>query len=78
MIARLLRAGLLTAVTEPRGALTALLTLRADFSDRPMHYPGLGQLIERHRKPIFPMELDDLRAVIEHPAALPDVQLIFA
>src|SRR5207244_5945368 len=35
------------------------------------------QLIERHRKPIFPMELDDLRAVIEHPAALPDVQLSF-
>src|SRR5205823_359745 len=68
---------LLTAVTEPRGALIALLTLRADFSDRPMHYPELGQLIERQRKPVFPMEIDDLRATIEQSAVLPDVGLTF-
>jgi Novel STAND NTPase 1/WD domain, G-beta repeat/Trypsin-like peptidase domain/TIR domain len=68
---------LLTAVTEPRGSLILLLTLRADFSDRPMHYPELGHLLERHRRPVFPMELEDLRATIESPAALPDVRLTF-
>ena len=68
---------LLTAVTEPRGPLTVFLTLRADFSDRPMYYSELGHLIERHHQPVFPMELDDLRATIEQPAALPDVQLTF-
>ncbi len=68
---------LLTAVTEPRGPLIVLLTLPADFSDRPMHYPELGHLIERHRQPVFPMELDELRATIEQPAALPDVGLTF-
>ena len=68
---------LLTAVTEPRSPLIVLLTLRADFSDRPMHYPELGHLIERHHRPVFPMELDELRATIEQPAALPDVQLSF-
>jgi hypothetical protein len=68
---------LLTAVNEARGSLIALLTLRADFSDRPMYYPELGHLIERQRRAVFPMEIDDLRATIERPAALPDVQLSF-
>jgi len=68
---------LLTAVTEPRGSLIVLLTLRADFSDRPMHYPELGHLIERHRRPVFPMELEELHATIESPAALSDVELTF-
>ncbi len=68
---------LLTAVSEARGSLVALLTLRADFSDRPMHYPDLGHLIDRYRRTVFPMEIEDLRATIEQPAALPDVGLTF-
>jgi len=68
---------LLTAVTESRGPLIVLLTLRADFYDRPMQYAKLGQLIKDNHKAIFPMEVGDLRAVIEQPAALPDVQLTF-
>jgi S1-C subfamily serine protease len=68
---------LLTAVTEPRGPLIVVLTLRADFYDRLLHYPALGRLIENHHQAIFPMEIEDLRAVIEQPAALPDVQLSF-
>src|SRR5437870_3530381 len=42
-----------------------------------MHYPELGQFIEDHHKPIFAMGIKDLRAIIEQPAALPDVQLSF-
>ncbi len=68
---------LVAAVTEPVGPLIVLLTLRADFYDRPMHYPQLSQLIEAHHKSVLPMNLRDLRAVIEQPAALPDVQLLF-
>src|SRR5207249_9634627 len=34
-------------------------------------------LIQKHHHLVFPMQLQDLRAVIEHPAALPDVQLTF-
>ena len=37
---------LVTAVTEPGGPVLALLTLRADFYDRPMAYPALGALLE--------------------------------
>ena len=66
---------LLTAVTEPDGPVIAVLTLRADFYDRPMRYPKLCRLIEAHHVPVLPMAVHDLRAVIEEPAALPDVQL---
>ena len=38
---------LLTACSEPRGPLLVLLTLRADFFDRPMQYPDLFDLV-RH------------------------------
>jgi serine/threonine protein kinase len=68
---------LVTAMTEPQGAVIVLLTLRADFYDRPMAYPAFYQLIETHQKAVLPMTMVDLRAVIKGPAALPDVQLSF-
>ncbi len=68
---------LVAAVTEPHGPLIVLLTLRADFYDRPMHYLQLSQLIEAHHKSVLPMNPHELRAVIEQPAVLPDVQLLF-
>jgi hypothetical protein len=68
---------LLTAATEPHGSLFALLTLRADFYDRPLLYPELGRLIEAQHLTTYPLSMRDLRAVIEQPAQLPDVQLIF-
>ena len=68
---------LVTATTEPHGPIIVLLTLRADFYDRPISYPELGQLIDRHHQLVFPMKLDELRATIEQPAALPDVRLTF-
>jgi serine/threonine protein kinase len=68
---------LVTAMTEPHGAVVVLLTLRADFYDRPMAYPALHQLIETHQKAVLPMAMEDLRAVIKGPAVLPDVQLSF-
>ena len=68
---------LINAITEPGGPVVLILTLRADFSDRPMQYPELYRLIDAHHSPVLPMELDDLRSAIEQPAALPDVQLTF-
>ena len=68
---------LLTSITEQLGPLLVLLTLRADFYDRLLQYPELYQIVKAHQRPLFPMEVDDLRATIEQPAALPDVQLTF-
>jgi hypothetical protein len=42
-----------------------------------MAYPELGQLIQPQQTLVWPMETDDLRAVIRRPAELPDVQLAF-
>jgi TIR domain/Trypsin-like peptidase domain len=68
---------LVTAITEPHGPVTVLLTLRADFYDRPLAYPALGQLIPSHQMVVLPMAIPELREVIEKPAALPDVRLTF-
>jgi serine/threonine protein kinase len=68
---------LITAITEPQGALIAILTLRADWYDRPMSRPALGRLIVQRQVLVWPMEVQDLRAVIKRPAALPDVGLSF-
>ena len=68
---------LVTAVTEPHGSVIVILTLRADFYDRPMSYLELHRLIAAHQVSALPMEIHDLRAAIKHPAALPDVQLTF-
>lgn len=68
---------LLTASRERRGSLIILLTLRADFYDRPMQYRELAELIQQQQYLVLPMNLEELRAVIEQPAALPDVLLKF-
>ncbi len=68
---------LVTAATEPRGPVLVILTLRADFYDRPLAYPELAALLDGHTKTVLPMTPADLRAAIEGPAALPGVQLTF-
>jgi WD40 repeat protein len=68
---------LITATTDPGGSLLLILTLRADFYDRLMQHADLYRLIDAHRCPVLPMEIPDLRRVIEQPAILPDVQLHF-
>ncbi|HZR42886.1 MAG TPA: choice-of-anchor Q domain-containing protein, partial [Ktedonobacteraceae bacterium] len=68
---------LVTAATEPRGPVLLILTLRADFYDRPLAYPALGQLIQQGQSTVLPMEIEDIRAVIERPALQSDVRLVF-
>jgi WD40 repeat protein/tRNA A-37 threonylcarbamoyl transferase component Bud32 len=68
---------LITAATEPHGAVIVLLTLRADFYHLCMDYPRLHRLIEKQQKSVLPIEAADLRTVIKGPAALPDVQVAF-
>lgn len=68
---------LVNAATEPNGQALIIITLRADFYDRPMNYERLGKLIEQHSKSLLPMTLDDLRRVIEAPVQKQDVQVQF-
>ena len=68
---------LVTAVNEMNGSLAAILTMRADFYDRPMNYRDLGELISKHQYWVLPMTLAELREAVENPAALSDVGLAF-
>jgi len=68
---------LTTAVTEPDGTLYLLLSMRADFYDRPLQYNAFGKLIENHHVAVTPMTLADLYDVVQGPAQLPDVGVTF-
>ncbi|HLY27647.1 MAG TPA: TIR domain-containing protein, partial [Aggregatilineales bacterium] len=68
---------LTTAALEAHGPLTVIVTLRADFYDRPLNYADLAALIKAHTEIVPPLSLSDLRDVIEKPAELPDVRLTF-
>ncbi len=68
---------LLVAVTEVAGPVLVVLTLRADFYDRLMDHSALYRLTQKHLIPVLPMDIYDLRSIIEEPAALPDVQITF-
>jgi serine/threonine protein kinase len=68
---------LVNAATERVGPVIVLLTLRADFYDRPFAYPVLGRLVQQQQCAVLPMSSEDLREVIERPASLPDVRLTF-
>ncbi|MDX2161526.1 MAG: HEAT repeat domain-containing protein [bacterium] len=66
------------AANEPDGAVAVLLTLRADYYDRPLNYHDLGGLIMRHQYGLLPMTLMELREAVELPAHQPDAGLAFA
>jgi hypothetical protein len=59
---------LTTAATEPDGLVSILITLRADFYDRPMLYSELGTLIGACTVPVLPMSLADLQDAVHKPA----------
>jgi len=59
---------LTTAITEPDGKLIVLLTLRADFYDRPLNYPELGALMDAHSVSILPMALAEVFDAVQKPA----------
>jgi transcriptional regulator with XRE-family HTH domain len=48
---------LVTAACEPRGSLVVVLTLRADFYDRPMRYSQLGRLVAAQSVAVLPLVL---------------------
>ena len=58
-----------TALTAPDTRLRVVLTLRADFYDRPLLYPAFGELIRQHTQVVLPLSASEIRDVISAPAA---------
>ncbi|MBN2472861.1 MAG: protein kinase, partial [Anaerolineae bacterium] len=56
------------AVTEPHSRIRVVITLRADFYDRPLHDPEFGELVRTRMETVLPLGTKELEAAIVGPA----------
>lgn len=61
-------ASLATAATDPRTRVRVLVTLRADYFDRPLAYPGFGPLLGSRTETVTPLTPAELELAIAGPA----------
>ena len=59
---------LLTAVLDPQSRLRVIITLRADFTDRPLNYFDFGELLRHRTEFVLPLTPDELESAISGPA----------
>lgn len=59
---------LVTAATDPASVLRVVITLRADFYDRPLLYPAFGHLVQAHTEVVLPLSSAELQEAISGPA----------
>lgn len=60
---------LMAAVTAPGSRLRILVTLRADFYDRPLLYPGFSDLVRQRTEVVLPLTTVELQDAISRPLA---------
>ena len=60
---------LIALATDPRGRSRVLVTLRADFYDRPLMHPAFGRLMTGHVVNVMPLAADELEAAALGPAS---------
>ncbi|PJF44778.1 MAG: hypothetical protein CUN55_02220 [Phototrophicales bacterium] len=56
------------AVLHPDSRLRVIVTIRADFYDRPLLYSGFGELMQQRTEVVLPMTAAELEAAITEPA----------
>jgi hypothetical protein len=56
------------ATADPDSRLRVVLTLRADFYDRPLVYPRFGELLAKLTEAVPPLTPDELEQAIRKPA----------
>ena len=66
---------LLIAITEPRNRLRLIITLRADFYDRPLSYHEFGEMVRNYTEVVLPLGPQELEAAIIQPARYVGVAL---
>jgi WD40 repeat protein/serine/threonine protein kinase/DNA-binding XRE family transcriptional regulator len=66
---------LVTAVLDERSRLRVIITLRADFYDRPLQYVDFGDLLRERAVSVLPMTPDELDQTITLPAAQAGIRL---
>lgn len=61
--------GLVVAAEDPQGQVQIVITLRADFYDRPLSYPGLARLMTGNVVNVTPLDPDSLETAAVGPAS---------
>ncbi len=56
------------AITAPDSRLRVIVTLRADFYDRPLMVPSFSQLMQQRTEVVIPLTVDELERAITGPA----------
>lgn len=56
------------ALNIPTSPLRLVITLRADFTDRPLHYSGIGTLMRQRTEFVLPLSVEELEQAITEPA----------
>lgn len=59
---------LVAAVSQPGSRVRLVLTLRADYFDRPLHYAQFGDLVRSHMVTVLPLSAEELERAIIQPA----------
>ncbi len=59
---------LVAAVLDERSRVHVVITLRADFVDRPLNYLDFGDLLRQRMEAVLPLSADELERVIVGPA----------
>ncbi|MBN1200539.1 MAG: protein kinase [Anaerolineae bacterium] len=66
--ARFFMESLYAAATDPRSPLRVIITLRADFYDRPLMHPHFSQLVRQRTEAIVPMTAEEVERAVSLPA----------
>lgn len=56
------------AVSDVRSRVRVVVTLRADYYDRPLHYPEFGELVRSRMETVLPLSAKGLERAIRGPA----------
>ena len=64
----LLLESITTAVMEERSRLRVIITLRADFTDRPLRYMDFGEMMNRRFEFVLPLTADEVERAVAGPA----------
>ncbi|MEA3340348.1 MAG: WD40 repeat domain-containing protein, partial [Chloroflexota bacterium] len=59
---------LVAAVSDPRSRVRVVITLRADFYDRPLMHPHFSRLMRRRTEVVVPLAPDELAQAVRGPA----------
>jgi WD40 repeat protein/DNA-binding CsgD family transcriptional regulator len=56
------------AIVDPESRVRVVITLRADFYDRPLNYADFGQLVQNRTETVLPLSAEELERAIAQPA----------